>query len=101
VLLWDLNYRAEEHLGFGDRPATSSGDNSAPIELRPAVMSIWVDLYNVPPSIPTDVFSKKYTFSHKNAVQSLKFLPKNYELDKRANLVQKEPSKFKVMESEP
>ena len=93
VILWDLRYRPEDNLGLGQRPAAST-DNTAPMEFLPAVISVWPELYNIPPSIPTDVFSKKTVSSHRNAVQAIKFLPKAYELDKRFNLQTKEASKL-------
>lgn len=80
-------------MGLGERPASMT-DTTGPIEVLPAVISVWPELYNIPPSVPTDVFSKKTVSSHKNAVQSIKFLPKAYELDKRFNLQQKETCKI-------
>ena len=90
VLVWDLNYRAEENMGFGDR--SGAVEKSGPIEITPAVMSIFPELFSVPPPILTDVYSKKVVNSHRSAVQSVKFFPKNIEYDKKLNPLYKDAS---------
>ena len=67
-MLWDLNYRSEEHLGTGDKPVTHNPEAVGPIDIAPAIISILPELYNIPPPMPTEVFTKKIVNSHKSSV---------------------------------
>lgn len=90
VLIWDLNYRPEDNLGFGEKPSQSAVESAGPISISPAVYSILPELYSIPPAVLTEAYSKKIVNSHRNAIQSIRFLPRNVEFDKKHNLVLKE-----------